>query len=651
MAPLDIEWKNNPDSGSNIVTTFVNPNGVFVGTNGSVFRVDYWTGSTLYSNNLQGTGYHEIRFAAPLDASILVAGTNGYVACLNPNTLATIWSVSLPGTGFNITEVFCAAGSVYAGCNGYVFRLDPSNGSVLATNTMSGYGNHEVRLGMTLALSTLLVGINGYAVAMDINSLDIKWYNNMSGSGHDVTSVLGGDGVGYAACGGRVYRIDEGSGNTLNENDLSGTGSNEVRMAMDADATHLYVGTNGYANGLRPDTLDTKYSISLPGSGYTVTSVAAGLDTAYYANNGYVFQIDSGGHVVASNPLSGYGKDETRLSVDSNATGQLFVGLNGYAFGLALGDYPPSYGPWMGQMASQLGPKMLRQVALPGTHDSGTYGINLFSPVADDDLQWLQWIEVNITLATLVKALMKSWSISQPLDFAHQLAAGIRYFDLRVQAFKDDAGHISHKFVHGLVSVSADELFNHVNTFLSQSGNDKEVILLDFNHFYDFDDVAHVNLAASILFQFRDKLAPSNLGADVTLSTLWGTNNRIVTFYADAATASKNYFLWSSTTISSPWPNKQTANDVLAYLDGLMPYAESTFFVLQGVITPDSDLIQQGLTPFTDNPNGLFELAETINSPLVDRLKSWKGKGVNVVIADFFNWSPAYVDAVVKLNS
>lgn len=341
MAPLDITWRRRVHFSSGPTNTLVSASRLYVALAGKVFRVDYWTGEVIKSNDLNGTGYQEVRLAASEDASLLVAGTNGHVVGLDATSLSTKWYVSLPGTSYHVTSVLCVNGSVYAGSHGHVFRLDPANGNIARTNPLPGYSSHEVRLGTTLDVSTLLVGINGHALGMDINTLKINWQNDMPGSGYDITSVLGGNHVGYAACGGRVYRIDEHTGRTLNQNDLPGRRSREVRMTLDSGGIHLYVATNGYGIGLRQDNLETIYSVSLPGSGYSVTDVAAGHRTAYYANSGYVFQLDNGtGKVVASNPLSGFGENVTCLSADLQGSGALFIGTGGQIIATALTDHP-----------------------------------------------------------------------------------------------------------------------------------------------------------------------------------------------------------------------------------------------------------------------------------------------------------------------
>ncbi|KAE8183623.1 hypothetical protein CF336_g8103, partial [Tilletia laevis] len=539
-------------------------------------------GDTLQTSKLSGTGHQEVRLASPLDDSMLIAGSNG----------------------LQHHQRLLRGGQNLRGCNGYVFRLEPSNGDIIAQDGLSGYGNHEISLDATLQHDTLIVGTNGYCLGLSMDNVAMKWTNDMSGAGKDITSVLGGNGDAYAACRGIIFRIDASNGNELHKNTLLDTGNHEVRMALSSDALNLYVGANGYGIGVRVDSLETKYSISLSGSGNTITSVAPGLDRAFYANNGYVFEFDSQGSIIGQNPLEGYGNHETRVCADNAAAGMLLVGINGYALGLKLSSFAPSYGPWMRRMAAKIGPKMLHQVALPGTHDSGTYGITLSSSVADDVSSWYKAASVNIWAGLTRNAIMKGWSIAQPLDIQHQLSSGIRYLDLRVQASKNVfTGNYSHNIVHSLFSVSIDDVLAQVDTFLSESGNENEVVLLDFNHFFNYDAAAHADLASCIKTQLNNKLAPASLTANVTLDQLWKSSGRVVTFYSDNTSVTQNDFLWSPKIISSPWPDMRTATDVLNFFDASVPVTAATFYVLQGVITPDGDMIGNGLIPFTDNPS------------------------------------------------
>lgn len=643
---LDTQWQVDlPNTGTAITSTLINHTGSYAASNGFVFRLDRSEGNLVATNELSGTGNHEVRLAAPLDESLLVASTHGYVIGMDPTSLHTRWSVDLPGSGYEVVSVLCAKGGVYVGSNGFVYLLDPGNGHVKATKELSGYGDHEVRLGITLDLSVLLVGINGSALGLNPTSLAISWKTSFPASSSNITSVAGGVNCGYAGCNGRLYRLDESTGKVLNENHLGGTGDNEVQMVLDAEGVHLYAGTNGYGIGLHPDTLKTVYSVDLPGSGHSVTGVADGDQVGYFANNGYVFQLDSTGSVTGKNPLPGLGKDETRLATDLNGTGELAVGIRGFSAALDLSAAPTQYAAWMGQLAPQIGPKLLRQVALPGTHDSGAYGFWNESKLGQDTPDWAAYIDSLHLLPAVVKPIIINWSMAQSTDFSHQLALGIRYLDLRVQ------GAGSFNFVHGLVASPVTDLFNQINNFLAQPGSDKEVILLDFNHFYGMTPALHAQLAAMILKAFGNKLAPASLGAGVTLNQLWATTYRIIVLYLDQGTVNANPFLWSQSTIASPWPNKQDPKSLHDALAKELPNTRSTFFVLQGVLTPDKKTIENGLRPFSKSPGSLLAQAKVLNPQLHSWLtKEWRSMGINIVICDWFNYTSDYVDGIIQLN-
>ncbi|KAI7972205.1 hypothetical protein EIK77_008269 [Talaromyces pinophilus] len=342
---LNTKWETNlPGTGSATVNPLINQNGVYAGSNGYILRLDPGTGTVTAKNPLDGYGYHEVRLAAPVDGSLLVVGTYGYVLGLDPFSLSILWTTALPSSARQEVSVLCGPGGVYAGSNGYVYFLAPDAGTVMEINDLPGYGYHETRLGLITSDNYLLVGINGNTVCLDAYTLRTQWYNNMPGSGNDVTSVVGGMGVAYAACMGKVYRLNEKSGELLNGNNLSGTGSYEVRMALDSTTSRLYVGTNGYGICLNANTLATEYSASLPGCDYKVTNVtdvAVGdQKVAYFACNGYVYQLNPSGQVSGQNDLPGRDRGETRLATGHNGASELVVGIYGYAIGLNIANSP-----------------------------------------------------------------------------------------------------------------------------------------------------------------------------------------------------------------------------------------------------------------------------------------------------------------------
>ncbi|PGH17311.1 hypothetical protein AJ79_01195 [Helicocarpus griseus UAMH5409] len=351
------KWYDQP------VNCLITQNGVYAGYYGYILRLSASSGEEEAKSGLKGYGYHEVRLATNPQGTLLVAGTNGYVIGLDPLTLQIWWYKGLSG-GSNPVSVLCDCNGVYAASNGYVFLLN-TVGRQLKNNPLRGYGKHETRLAHMPSSPYLIVGINGYTVALDAKTLDNKWYNSMPGAGKDITTVIAGQGVVYGACNGRVYRIGETNGVLLQKNELSGTGSEEVRMALDTTSSRLYVGTNGYGLCLDANDLGELYKTSLPSSGYHVTDAAFGEQkVGYFACDGYVYQLDQSGEIAGENDLRDLGKFETRLATSSSGYLELIVGIAGYALGLEIVDRP-----------------------LPVDYQGQTYSV-AFQPVVYDIFDW-----------------------------------------------------------------------------------------------------------------------------------------------------------------------------------------------------------------------------------------------------------------------
>jgi len=88
---------------------------------------------------------------------------------------------------------------------------------------------------------------------------------------------------------------------------------------------------------------------------------------------------------------------------------------------------------WMGMHQAQLGHLSLRELLLPGSHDSGAYELTTALAPAisgSDDMNAL--IELAEQLGLPVNAIITPWALSQRGSVLEQLEAGIRYIDLRI---------------------------------------------------------------------------------------------------------------------------------------------------------------------------------------------------------------------------
>ena len=141
-------------------------------------------------------------------------------------------------------------------------------------------------------------------------------------------------------------------------------------------------------------------------------------------------------------------------------------------------------GNWMAMHYDTLCQLPLREMALPATHDMGTYELTraldrrttlananqVFAP--DNDT-------LKRFLASLPGSIVYDWAKTQRRTAAQQLADGIRVFDIRVCV--DGNGKLL--TCHGLYGAPLDDILEDVRKFTL--ANPGEMVFLGFNHFWD----------------------------------------------------------------------------------------------------------------------------------------------------------------------
>ena len=245
---------------------------------------------------------------------------------------------------------------------------------------------------------------------------------------------------------------------------------------------------------------------------------------------------------------------------------------------------------WMSDLSSIIGDRPINQIAIPGSHDSGTSAITPLSPIAPDQdvtdrLNYL-WSIPAVGLAT--NAVIAGWSKSQHLTILDQLIAGIRYLDLRVVLSGSD-----YYICHGMYSWNFDVVVADVKKFVAEFP--KEIIIFDINHLHNFQkepikDAEHMGLISKLFEAFGDKMAPNSLIATTPLSTFQESGYQIIALYAlgyenvvSNPTLNQGGRLWSQNRMyPSSWVNQHN-------LDELVP-ALLTFRLLSKAGTNSSKL-------------------------------------------------------------
>jgi hypothetical protein len=319
---------------------------------------------------------------------------------------------------------------------------------------------------------------------------------------------------------------------------------------------------------------------------------------------------------------------------------------------------------WMGANYAVLKDRPLNRVALPSTHNSGTYALTRYSTgdtfedlAPDLDSQKLEIAKAIIGLGNspIVPTIMLSaegsdifhnWAKCQERSIRQQLDDGIRSLDLRVCTDKD--GRI--RICHGEYGPDIETILNDVAAFTQ--AHPTEIVLVRFQHFYAFGDTSidnlHSRLHGMILEKLGSRLVPNAFKPDSTLDSIWRSGKRIVVLY-DKYSSSDSRF-WPGSISSSYEKTRGTwdRNDFRSATEQFVatlplrnqPTNPSGLSVLTGAASIDHDrsLLYLSIDPTGDYPGKVKTLAAEINPVLMGWIKNdWKTRDFNIIQVDFYN--------------
>ena len=165
----------------------------------------------------------------------------------------------------------------------------------------------------------------------------------------------------------------------------------------------------------------------------------------------------------------------------------------------------------MGDLSASISGRTLHELRIPGSHNSGSDVLG--SSVAPGKPQ----------VYAAVPCIIRGWSECQVECVLEQLRAGCRYIDLRTAAVKGMRGL---RIVHGLVGRPVLEVLEQVSMFLAASP--QEVVVLDFQHFYDVTQAEQATLLAQCLELFSAAgVIPPAKAKTATLAELWAAKTRV----------------------------------------------------------------------------------------------------------------------------
>lgn len=346
-------------------------------------------------------------------------------------------------------------------------------------------------------------------------------------------------------------------------------------------------------------------------------------------------------------PTDIYGHEGVVLSTDV---------IDGERIEIRIFDAIPT-ATWMSYTADTIQDTPLCRVVMPGTHDSATYAFRKdLGASSDSDLT--QKIQDRLEVGKgvirkigskisdgVLKIVFERMCKCQELTIQQQLEAGIRYLDLRITEGKGEF-----YTCHGVYCVHMGEVLDEVTAFLAK--HPKEIVLLDFNHFYSMTDELHEQFSKLVLEKLGDTVAKhTDLQPSSPVREFWAKGvQAVVIYHHDATQQASGGKLWDRRLIRSPWPNTQKTDELKTKLEESMATRSlNHFFVLQGILTPDTDLIREEIVENRGNMS-IRTIASRVSNNVADWVaEEWKDHQHNVVFVDFFNDS-FVVPAIVSLN-
>ncbi|XP_058794322.1 PI-PLC X domain-containing protein 3 [Phymastichus coffea] len=284
---------------------------------------------------------------------------------------------------------------------------------------------------------------------------------------------------------------------------------------------------------------------------------------------------------------------------------------------------------WMTRLPPKLKALPIIQLAIPGSHNTMTYTIEKNNDIGPDEPVPIR--NIGRRLSIVIKPIIFNWSINQEENVKDQLDGGIRYLDLRV-ATKPGDNNIY--FLHGLYGDNISQPLHIVNEWLNQHPN--EVIIVDFQHFYNFDEANHRSLINQIKFIFRGKMCPVyNKFDNITLQWLSLQKYQVFVVYRNAIA---QYYtdLWPGGLWPTPWPETVDSTKLVNFLNnGLQKRSRDAGYVSQCLLTPTKTYVTKHICG--NLRRNLTPVCRSVTMPWVEQHSPGNG-GMNIVITDFVTY-------------
>ncbi|XP_044043826.1 PI-PLC X domain-containing protein 1-like isoform X2 [Siniperca chuatsi] len=301
---------------------------------------------------------------------------------------------------------------------------------------------------------------------------------------------------------------------------------------------------------------------------------------------------------------------------------------------LELGGNPD----WMSSLPEELLDVPLWNLALPGSHDSMSFCLDVFSPVLRSEPCLLRLIDRLFPCWT--RPCVSRWATTQSV-LSDQCDLGIRFLDLRIA--RKPSGDSKLFFAHGIYTLmtvkgALDELANWLDA------HPKEIVIISCSHFESLTDEDHVQLVEFIVALFGKKLCSSQ--DTPTLRSCWSRDQQVVISYGNQQVVLQHPELWTGIPYwyaDSPDPKK-----VIAYLEDLKRRGRPAGFYVSGLnLTEDAPYVL--LHPLQNMRKMTMRALSLLLRWVSEQRPGREAGGVNILSCDFVGVGQ-FCSLVIGLN-
>ncbi|GAA6224213.1 PI-PLC X domain-containing protein 1-like [Lates japonicus] len=294
---------------------------------------------------------------------------------------------------------------------------------------------------------------------------------------------------------------------------------------------------------------------------------------------------------------------------------------------------------WMSCLPEELLDVPLWNLAIPGSHDSMAFCLDVSSPVQRSEPCLLRVIDRLLPCWT--RPCVYRWATTQQSVLSDQCDLGVRFLDLRIA--RKPAGGSKLFFAHGIYTlITVKEALDELATWLD--AHPKEIVIVCCSHFESLTGEDHTSLVEYIITLFREKLCSSQ--ETPTLRSCWSRGQQVIVSYGNQEVVLQHPELWTGIPYryaDSPDPKK-----VIAYLEDQKRRGRPAGFYVSGLnLTEDAPYVL--LHPLQSMRKMTVKALSLLLGWASEQRPGPQDGGVNIICCDFVGLSQ-FCSLVIGLN-